>query len=102
MNPSVDDRIASIIRSLSDVILPALPPDAGLAQEQTHLAIGHLKIIRAQLDATPEFEVEELADARALAESLLRNGEGGSGTRAELNALRSALDQPAGAERPRE
>ena len=37
MTPNVDERIASVIRSLSEVILPHLPPEASLAQEQAHL-----------------------------------------------------------------
>lgn len=71
MTPTVDERLASIIRSLSQVVLPHLPPEASLAQEQVHLALGHLQILRAQLDAAPAFEAEEAADAaghgRALA-----------------------------------
>jgi hypothetical protein len=101
MNPSVDDRLASIIRALNDVILPALPRDAGLAQEQSHLAIGHLKIIRAQLDSTPAFEAEELEDTRALAAALLSQGTGGAETMQALGALQAALGQAAGGEHPR-
>ena len=48
MTPTIDDRLASIVRALTEVILPHLPPEASLAQEQAHLAIGHLQIIRAQ------------------------------------------------------
>ena len=102
MNPSVDDRLASIIRSLTDIILPALPREAGLAQEQTHLAIGHLKIIRAQLDSVPAYEIEELADARVLAEALLSRGAGGSATTAAMSVLRAALQQDRGGEHPRQ
>jgi hypothetical protein len=102
MNPSIDDRLASIIRSLTDIILPALPREAGLAQEQTHLAIGHLKIIRAQLDSVPAFEIEELADTRALAAALLSKAAGGTGTKAAVNTVRTALDQDGGDEHPRQ
>jgi hypothetical protein len=102
MNPSVDDRLASIIRSLSDIILPALPREEGLAQEQMHLVIGHLKIIQTQLDAVPAFEAEELSDARAFGLALLEGGAGGPVTAAALIVLREALDQPTGGELPRE
>jgi hypothetical protein len=102
MNPSVDDRLASIIRSLTDIILPALPREAGLAQEQTHLAIGHLKIIRAQLDSMPAFEIEELADTRALAVALLSKAAGGTGTSAAASTVRTALEQDGGDEHPRQ
>jgi hypothetical protein len=102
MNPSVDDRLASIVRALTDIVLPALPEDAGLAKEQTQLAIGHLQILRAQLDAAPAFEAEELADARALGAALLVGGNGGEGTVGAMTALRAALDLPVGAEHPRQ
>jgi ATP phosphoribosyltransferase regulatory subunit HisZ len=68
--PNVDERLASVIRALTDVVLPSLPKEAGLAIEQVQLTLGHLQIIRAQLDATPGFEAEELANAIAIAEQL--------------------------------
>lgn len=76
MIPSIDDRLASVVRALTDVVLPSLPPEAGLAQEQVQLAIGHLQIMRAQIDAAPAFEADELADARDLAEELAASGTG--------------------------
>jgi hypothetical protein len=102
MNPSIDDRLASIIRSLTDIILPALPREAGLAQEQTHLAIGHLKIIRAQLDSVPAYEIDELVDARTLAAALLSKGAGGGSTTAAMRVLSAALEQDSGDEHPRQ
>lgn len=70
MTPSIDERLGSVIRSLSEVILPHLPADAPLAQEQAQLAIGHLQILRAQIDAAPDFEREELDDYLNLARLL--------------------------------
>ena len=48
------------MRALSEVILPHLPAEASLAQEQVHLCIGHLQIIRGQIDEAPAFERGEL------------------------------------------
>jgi hypothetical protein len=90
MSPSVDERLASIVRALTDVVLPSLPPEAGLAQEQIQLCIGHIQILRAQLDDLPGYEVEELADAAALGEALTRCG-GGPRTRAATATLGEAL-----------
>src|SRR3546814_13166270 len=59
MTPSVDERFASVIRALTEVVLPHLPADASLAQEQVHLSVGHLQILRAPFDETPAFEREE-------------------------------------------
>ena len=71
MIPDTDERLASVIRALTDVVMPALPPEAGLAQEQLQLCLGQIQILRAQLDLIPAFEAEELADALALARSLM-------------------------------
>lgn len=70
MIPDTDERLASVIRALTDVVLPALPPEAGLAQEQVQLSLGHLQILRAQLDCILTYEAEELADAVALGGAL--------------------------------
>ena len=70
MTPNVDDRLASVIRALTEVILPHLPPEASLAQEQVHLSVGHLQILQAQIDAIPGFEREELDDAVAVGKAL--------------------------------
>jgi len=71
VNPSVDDRLNSVLRALQTVVLPALPESASLAQEQVMLAMGHIQIIQAQRDATPAFELQELADVHAMADAVL-------------------------------
>ncbi len=91
MIPSVNDRLASVVRALTDVILPSLPPEAGLAQEQIQLVIGHIQILQAQIDGAAVFEADEAEDARALGMALLDAGSGGSATQAALSALKESL-----------
>jgi hypothetical protein len=91
MNPSVKDRLGSIVRALSGVVLPALPADASLAQEQTMLAIGHIQIILAQMDATPAFLEEEAADLRAMGRAIAAAASGGAATSAARAALATVL-----------
>ncbi|WP_221793806.1 hypothetical protein [Aquisediminimonas sediminicola] len=91
MIPTVDERIASIVRALSEVILPHLPPEASLAQEQVQLAIGHLQILRGQIDHIPAYEREELTDAVAIATALLPSITGGSAVVLALDALRASV-----------
>ncbi len=91
MTPTTDERIASIIRALTEVVLPHLPPEASLAQEQVHLSIGHLQILKAQFDAIPAFEREELDDARALGLALADAMAGGEQTVAAAGGLRAAV-----------
>ena len=98
MIPSIDERLASIVRALTEVILPHLPPEASLAQEQTHLAIGHIQIIRGQLDAAPAYEREELADAITIGTELAKAVSGGAGTKAAAKALAESVAKAAAAE----
>lgn len=87
MNPSVEDRLASAVRAIEGVILPALPADADLAREQAMLVMGHIQIVLAQLSATPAFEAEEAADLDALADEVAAAADGGPATRAAITAL---------------
>lgn len=97
MIPTIDERLASVVRALTDVVLPALPPEAGLALEQMQLSIGQLQIIRAQIDASPGFELEELVDARSLGDQLIA----AVGSSEHARGLRDALAL-ADASEPRE
>jgi hypothetical protein len=98
MTPTVDERLASVVRSLTEVILPHLPPEASLAQEQVQLAIGHLQILRAQLDAVPAFEREELDDAKTVGAALAHEIAGGAVTGAALSALAASIAGADGAD----
>lgn len=91
MTPNTDERLASVIRALTEVILPHLPADASLAQEQAQLAIGHLQILRLQLDSVHGFEAEELADTRALAAELAEAIDGAGDTSAAADALSAVI-----------
>ena len=97
MIPTVDERLASVVRALTDVVVPSLPPEAGLALEQIQLSIGHIQIIRAQLDAAPAFEREELSDAIAVGEAL-KHLSGGDETRAAVGVLDDKTSAAAAAE----
>lgn len=98
MTPSIDERLASVVRALTEVILPHLPPEASLAQEQVHLAIGHLQIIRAQLDDAPAFEREELDDAVVLARALADCVQGGPATTGALSEMAAAVARADGSD----
>ncbi len=96
MNPSVRDRLGSVVRALSGVVLPALPKEAGLAQEQVMLAIGHIQIILAQMDAAPAFEAEEAADLKNMAEAVISSAKGGAATTKAVNNLTAYISNTAG------
>lgn len=91
MTPNIQHRVDSVIRALSDIILPALPETANLANEQARLAIGHLMILKAQIPLAHAFEEEEARDARALGEAVLKVAHGGDATQSAAAALRGGL-----------
>jgi hypothetical protein len=91
VNPSVDDRLNSVLRALQTVVLPALPERASLAREQVMLAMGHIQIIQAQRDATPAFELQELADVHAMADAVLVIGGAPESLAPQRIALAKAL-----------
>jgi hypothetical protein len=92
MNPSVRDRLGSVVRALNGVVLPALPKDAGLAQEQVMLAMGHIQIILAQMDAAPDFLAEEANDFIRMGHAVAAVMSGGPKTVTAKTALEAALD----------
>jgi len=68
--PSIDLRIANMIKALEQVILPALPKRERLARDQAALVIGHLKLVSGQWKAALRFELVTLDDLIGLANNL--------------------------------
>jgi hypothetical protein len=102
MNPSIDDRLTSIIRSLTDIVMPGLAEDASLAKEQLNLTIGHLNILRSHIEGASAFESCELEDADKLATGLLAIAAGGRNTESAKRTLQRTLAQSRDGEHLRE
>lgn len=56
MLPSIDLRIANMIKALEQVILPALPRRERLARDQANLVLGHLRLMSPQWKTAVRFE----------------------------------------------
>ena len=91
MTPSVDLRIGAMIRVMQSIIMPAIGDS--LAREQAGLIVGHLTILREQVDLGHRFEEFELRAASALAEKLCLAAEGGVATRVAADRLSTLLGQ---------
>lgn len=71
MLPSIDLRIANIVKALEQVVLPALTGRERLAKDQVNLCIGHLQMIAQQWRWAAAFEVGSFHAMIALAETML-------------------------------
>ena len=71
MLPSIDVRIANIVKALEQVIMPALPAREKLARDQIRLCLGHLHMIGAQWRHAGAFEAAALGAMVELGEALL-------------------------------
>lgn len=92
MNPSVKDRLGSVVRALNGVILPALPKEASLAQEQLMLAMGHIHIIIAQMDDSSQFLAEEATDIERMGSEAIAGANGKTETHAAKGLIDTLAD----------
>ncbi len=90
MQPAL--QIQSMIKALSDVVLPAVDPANKLAQEQTRLVLGTLALMAQQLPLRFQFSCDELSRLLKLAGVLRQVAHGGPKTSAcvETMALATA------------
>lgn len=65
-------EIATMIRAMREVVIPAVDPADRLAVEQSHLVVGMLRLLEHQLRVHFRFDRDELARLTASAERLER------------------------------
>lgn len=94
MIPRAPERIATMVRALTDVVLPSIDPANSLAQEQARLVVAQLLVLSGQRDEAL-LDRLELAGEISLARSLLAIAPGGSASEAAQAALGKALDEVA-------
>ncbi len=66
-----DIQIKSVLKAMTDVVLPALDPTNQLAQEQVRLCMGLLDLLSRQMPLQFRFDCDELRRLRAMGEDLL-------------------------------
>lgn len=93
MTPSIEIRLASMIRSMSDVIIPSIDPGNSLAREQASLMIGQLNLLGLHWRKVFPYAEVCLADLRKCAQGL--TADGGEATQAAAAGLTAALDADA-------
>ena len=88
MRPQI--QIQSVIKALSDVVLPAIDPNNKLAIEQGKLSIGLLALLAQQLPVQFQFDCDELGRLITTARELVSQAAGGTSTQAARSALHDA------------
>lgn len=89
MRPQI--QLQSVIKALSDVVLPAIDPNNKPAVEQGKLSIGLLALLAQQLPLQFRFDCDELARLIATSRELSVHAQGGAGTQTALAALNEAV-----------
>ena len=95
MIPTHAARLQSMLRSMIEVIIPALKPDDQLARDQAQILVGNLRILSDQADRTYEYDMVELRECVALLKKLTDVVSGGEQTQSQKQA---AIDVIADAE----
>ena len=88
MRPPV--QIQSMIKAMTDVVLPAVDANNKLAQEQGRLVIGMLSLLATQLPVQYRFDRGELGRLVALSQDLEARSQGGTQTTAAVAVLTAA------------
>lgn len=92
MIPSTELRLNTMLRAMTESILPALDPSDSLAQEQAGLLMGHINALIQQQGKEHEIVEQEYEDLAELADHLLSIAEGGKETLEAKEKITRALD----------
>lgn len=88
MRPEI--QIQSVLKAMTDVVLPALDPTNKLAQEQARLCMGLLALLGQQLPVQFKFDCEELTRLIALSHTLATEAKDDACAATSLTALSAA------------
>lgn len=88
-------QIQSLMKSLKDVVLPALDPQNKLALEQGQLIMGMLHVMSQRLPLEYRFDCDELERLLELSRRLRAAASGGNETIAAAEAMSASSDRGA-------
>lgn len=88
-------QLPTLIKAMTDVVIPALDPANKLAQEQSRLIVGMLALMSARMPLMFAYDREELQRYLALSESLLQQVNGKASALAAAKELDACAAQGA-------
>ena len=83
-------QLRSMIKAMTEVVLPAVDPENDLACEQAQLVLGMLHLMAARLPWQFHYDIDALDRAVALSSKIDQDADGGPETQAALAALKDA------------
>jgi len=90
-----DIQITSVIKAMTDVVIPAIDPANKLAVEQSQLIIGLLSLLKFQLPIQFRFDLDELGRLCTSATALSQIASTDANTRSTLNELANSSNTAA-------
>lgn len=91
-----DIQIQSMIKSMTDVVLPAIDSDNKLAQEQAQITVAMLQLMQKQLPLAFRYDRDELARLQTLGEELAEHARGGDRTETAAETLEASSEHALG------
>lgn len=88
-------QIQSMIKAMTDVVLPAVDPEHKMAQEQARLVIGMLNLLAQRLPFQFRYDCDELKRYVTLAGQLQEQVHGADKTRAATETMNACLSKGA-------
>ena len=89
MNPTIELRIKTMIRALTEIIVPVVDPRNALAQEQAGLLVGHLHALLLHEGREKAMCDGERAALKDLSNALVEVSDGGAITTAATSHLKA-------------
>ena len=86
-------QLQTMIKAMTDVVMPAIDPENDLAIEQAQLILGMMHLMVVRLPRQFEFDVNELERAVDLSLVILKEGKGGPNTQTALASLQQSEAQ---------
>lgn len=95
MVPDIETRLKAILRSLQEVIIPAIDPGKQLANDQANIVVGNLLMLLDQHDKQVHYELAEIRDYSALLKELIKELQGQLLDKEVLDAGKALLEATA-------
>lgn len=93
MVPDIALRIQTMLRSMSDTVIPSIPEQESVSREQAYLVMAHLRVIADQIDRGFQFQLAELKDFVTLNLVLSAKATGGVASEACARAAKLCADR---------